>query len=161
MDISAWIEHHCFIDGTYAINDNECVDVDGSVVINTSIKITKIPIKFGAITEDFDCSENKLTSLEGGPIKVGGYFNCSHNQLTSLEGSPREIGKSFYCHNNYLTSLIGAPNKVGDTFECRNNKLTSLKGLPEEIEDFYCDDYLKDTYEYKWWVIKKFLRDQK
>ena len=40
----------------------------------------------------FLCSINKLTTLEGAPIKVGGDFNCYSNQLTSLEGAPKEVG---------------------------------------------------------------------
>lgn len=36
--------------------------------------------------------ENKqLTSLNGCPQEVGGYFWCSRNKLTSLEGGPKEL----------------------------------------------------------------------
>ena len=48
----------------------------------------------------FDCSVNKLTSLEGSPKNVLGYFICSYNKLTSLEGAPKTVGRYFYCGNN-------------------------------------------------------------
>jgi hypothetical protein len=48
----------------------------------------------------FDCSVNKLTSLEGSPKNVLGYFVCSYNKLTSLEGAPSSVGEDFICYNN-------------------------------------------------------------
>ena len=47
-----------------------------------------------------DCSVNKLTSLEGSPKNVLGYFICSYNKLTSLEGAPSSVGEDFICNNN-------------------------------------------------------------
>jgi hypothetical protein len=38
------------------------------------------------VGENFDCRNNKLTSLEGAPEVVGGSFDCRNNNLTSLEG---------------------------------------------------------------------------
>jgi hypothetical protein len=139
MDIHQWLKENCKIEGSYSIDENGYVNVNGNAIIIK--QITKIPIKFGIVTRYFDCSYNQLTSLEGGPKEVGGHFSCSFNQLTSLEG---------------------APNKVGGSFYCTGNQLTSLKGIPEKIRGkFYCDDYLKDTYEYKWWKIKRFLKEIK
>jgi len=79
--------------------------------------------------DNFDCYNNQLTSLEGAPASIGGYFICSVNHLTSLEGAPASVGGYFSCTNNYLTSLEGAPSSVGDYFNCYNNKLTSLTGI--------------------------------
>jgi len=62
-----------------------------------------------------------LTSLEGGPQTVGGWFSCSNNRLTSLEGSPQTVGRSFYCDNNRLTSLEGLPKEIGVNLWCYNN----------------------------------------
>ena len=49
-------------------------------------------------------------------------FNCSNNKLISLEGAPK-IVESFNCSGNQLTSLEGAPEKVGGYFECRFCKI--------------------------------------
>ena len=53
----------------------------------------------------FDCSANKLTSLNGAPSHVGGGFNCSYTRLTSLAGAPSHVDGYFYCSYNELTSL--------------------------------------------------------
>ena len=87
-------------------------------------------VKFGVVDGTFDCDKNRLTSLEGAPLKVGGDFYCSYNRLTSLEGAPQEVVLSFVCQNNHLTSLEGAPLKVGGSFYCGSNALTSLEGAP-------------------------------
>ena len=44
---------------------------------------------------DFDCPED-ITSLEGAPKEVDGYFYCSMNtSLTSLEGAPEKVTRDF------------------------------------------------------------------
>ena len=55
---------------------------------------------------DFYCADN-LTSLEGAPSVVNGYFSCAGNKLTSLAGAPSVVNGDFYCFNNKLTSLAG------------------------------------------------------
>ena len=79
--------------------------------------------------DDFNCSDTKITSLEGAPGSVGGNFSCYNNQLTSLEGSPSSVGGYFDCSNNQLTSIEGAPSSVCGGFSCFNNQLTSLTGI--------------------------------
>jgi hypothetical protein len=92
------------------------------------------------LSGDFLCSNNRLTSLEGSPSKVGGNFYCDKNSLTSLKGAPSEVD-NFSCSNNNLTSLKGAPSKVGGNFYCGNNSLTSLKGAPSKVgSNFYCNN---------------------
>jgi hypothetical protein len=87
-------------------------------------------VKFGESSRNFSCSFSSLTSLEGAPKKVLGYFTCAFNNLSSLEGSPREIGDDFFCASNFITSLEGAPEKIGGNFACQVNKITSLEGMP-------------------------------
>ena len=116
----------------YTINPDGTVDVDDLVDL-FSRGLTKLPLKFGRVTGNFNCNHNQLTTLEGCPKEVGGNFNCNHNQLTTLEGCPKEVGDSFYCNDNLLTTLEGSPKKVGEYFICNKNKLTTLKGCPEEV----------------------------
>jgi len=76
-------------------------------------------------------------------ITVGGHFDCSVNKLTSLNNSPKSVGESFYCDNNQLISLKGAPTYVGNNFICWGNKLTSLVGAPVSVGgDFICHNNL-------------------
>ena len=87
------------------------------------LKLTELPVILKDITvgADFDCSNNKLTSLINAPKFVGGTFYCENNKLKSLEGAPKSVGGGFYCENNKLTSLEGASTNVGGSFYCRNN----------------------------------------
>jgi len=53
--------------------------------------------KYGDLTGqtykgDINVTNMKLTTLEGAPQTVGGYFYCSNNKLTSLEGAPQKVG---------------------------------------------------------------------
>lgn len=80
----------------YTINPDLSVDVDSSVNISNK-DLTEIPIVFNKVSAYFDCSGNKLTTLEGCPRYVGKWFNCSSNQLTSLDYSPNYVGGNFIC----------------------------------------------------------------
>ena len=103
--------------------------------------LTKFPPNFVAVTGNFYCRYNQLTSLEGAPQKVGGSFYCRDNQLTSLEGAPQTVGGSFSCSYNQLTSLEGAPQTVEGAFWCDNNQLTNLEGCPQTVGgNFYCNN---------------------
>ena len=97
--------------------------------------LTKLPIRFGTVGGDFDCSYNSLTSLEGAPEKVGGYFYCGNNNLTSLVGAPKVVGGDFYCDNNKLTTLEGAPKSVGGDFQCYGNEVNFTKDDVLKVSD--------------------------
>jgi len=113
----------------YTINDDGSIDVDGNV--NLAYKgLTIIPLKFNKVTGYFSCSVNKLTSLEGCPIWVGGSFHCYANKLVNLIGCPSYVGAMFNCNDNYLTTLEGCPSYVGGYFYCLQNP-----PLPKEIMD--------------------------
>jgi len=125
------------IRGTYTINDDGSIDVEGDVDLSRK-KLTKIPFNFGKVSGNFRCYDNQLASLEGSPNNVGGNFYCSNNKLKYLEGAPTTVGGHFYCYNNKLTSLEGAPTTVGGSFYCSDNLLQSLEGAPTTVGDFYC-----------------------
>ena len=102
--------------------------IDGVVNVNGDVKLydkglTNIPIQFGIVTGNFDCSWNKLKSLKGSPIKVLRNFDCNGNKLTSLEGGPVEVGGSYYCSRNKLTSLEGGPKELGVYLDCDVNPI--------------------------------------
>ena len=128
----------------YTINKDYTVDVNGDVIIRDKHLINgKLPIKFGNVSGDFDCSScGNLTSLEGSPNKVGGDFDCYEcPNLLSLKGAPEKVGRDFDCsYCNKIKTLGGAPKEVGINFECyKCYSLKSLKGAPKEIGgDFNC-----------------------
>jgi len=78
-----------------------------------NLNLTKLPINFTEVRGNFNCSDNKLTSLVGAPTKVGMDFYCSYNELTTLEGAPKEVGRDFYCLNNPLKLTKGLPEFIG------------------------------------------------
>ena len=75
--------------------------VNGYVLLSGN-KWTEIPVwlKDVDITGNFDCSNNKLVTLENCPQKIGCTLYCQHNLLASLEGCPEYIGGDFYCYLN-------------------------------------------------------------
>ena len=93
------------INGTYEIDENGFVNVDGSVDLSGKSLTSFGDIKFGKVSGSFWCSGNKLISLEHSPKEVGGDFDCSHNKLISLEHSPKEVGGYFRCFRNPLTNF--------------------------------------------------------
>jgi len=50
----------------YTINDDNSINVDGDVNLYNK-GLTKLPLKFRNVDGFFDCSHNKITSLEGSP----------------------------------------------------------------------------------------------
>lgn len=141
----------------YTINNDDTIDVDGDVYI-VGFRITKMPFKFGKITGNFNCSDNKLTSLEGSPYYVGKYFSCYSNELENLIGSPIEVGGNFNCHDNQLTSLEGMSLEIGGDFVCRfNENLKELESISNIEGDIYCDENI-DTSKFSGYckkIIKK------
>jgi Leucine-rich repeat (LRR) protein len=112
----------------YTINPDGSIDVDGSVILSSEL-LTIIPLKFGTVTRDFDCYNNKLTSLEGSPKKVGGDFDCHNNQLTSLVGCPEVIGVDINCRNNQITDFRGVPEFFEGLFYCEGNPIEEIYKL--------------------------------
>jgi hypothetical protein len=117
---------------------------------------------------DFNCTNNKLTSLVGAPQEVGGDFCCYYNKLTSLEGAPQEVGGYFYCDSNKLTSLEGAPQEVGGNSNCDGNTISqktidlvwkTMQGKKFEYWEALC--MLKDRIpEGHWKKMSKGLEDK-
>ena len=130
----------------YTINSDGTVDIDGDVNL-FSKELTKLPLKFGNVSGYFNCIDNKLITLEGGPQSVGDGFYCNSNYLTSLEGCPISTG-SFDCSYNNLKSLEFCPQSVGGNFNCGNNKLISLEGGPQSVGGNFNfrSNQLKDLY---------------
>jgi hypothetical protein len=125
----------------YKINSDGTIDVDGAVNLDHKLgEMTKIPVKFGKVSGNFNCSRNQITTLEGSPNYVEGDFDCYNCKLITLNGGPNYVGGMFCCFKNKLTTLEGCPKYVGENFDCDISGLTSLKGIEkcEIIGDFYC-----------------------
>jgi hypothetical protein len=55
----------------WTVNSDGLIDVDGNVTISGR-RLKELPLKFGRVSGNFDCRDNKLTTLEGAPKEVGG-----------------------------------------------------------------------------------------
>jgi len=129
----------------YTINPDGSIDVDGNVYL-TELELVKFPIRFGKVTDKFNCSFNELTSLEGGPKSVGRHFFCSNNKLTSLEGLP-EIGGDLNCNSNNIIDFRGIPEFFRGDFNCYNNpieEIWNLFRLSRHQHDYRCIKWINE-----------------
>jgi hypothetical protein len=63
----------------YQIRDDESIDVNGYVDLEGELgDLKQIPLTFNEVSVYFDCKFNNLTTLEGCPKKVSGFFDCSY-----------------------------------------------------------------------------------
>jgi hypothetical protein len=104
-EISDWLK-------SVDINKYTIFDLDGQLVVDVysdvnlyNKNLTNIPVKFKAVSGNFDITNNQLTSLKGCPNVVIGHFNCRKNQLTSLEFAPEKINSWFCCDENRIVEL--------------------------------------------------------
>jgi len=130
----------------YKINSDESIDVDGCVSF-WSRSLSELPLKFNKVYGWFDCSSNRLSSLEGCPKEVNADFSCSHNLLTSLEGGPKEVNADFSCSYNLLTSFEYVPRIIRGNFGCRNNNIKSFEYFPRHIGGDIFSCYTNPIYQ--------------
>jgi hypothetical protein len=131
----------------YTTNDDLSIDVDSDVYLGDK-DLEYLPLKFNYVSGDFNCSFNKLKTLEGCPQTLEKSFFCNNNKLESLEGCPQIVNDDFDCSDNYLITLKGCPQIVGYDFHCYDNELVSLKGCPQKIGgEFKCDNNNLKTLE--------------
>ena len=131
----------------YTINSDGSIDVYGNVNLRGK-NLTKLPLKFRNVSMYFDCSNNNLKNLEGGPTHVGGDFSFAGNRLTSLEYSPYHVSHNFYCTHNNITSLEGFPTHIGGAFSCDFNPVYEIWKLffdQSKIELFNYYDIIRGT----------------
>jgi hypothetical protein len=155
--------------GSWSVGIDGRVDVDGDFNCSYEGLYDFKGVRFGRVSGDFICRNNKLDSLEGAPEEVGGDFYCrintikslvgspktiggdficSSNQIDSLDGAPETVGGDFYCSYNYLKNLVGSPREIRGVFSCTRNNLKSLVGAPEKVgSDFFCKSNSLETLE--------------
>lgn len=85
------------------------------------------------VSYDLSFSDIEITSLEGFPNHVGGYFWCSGANFTSLQHAPEKVDGNFWCVSTPITSLVGGPRRVGGDYICHNTHITSLEGVARII----------------------------
>ncbi len=134
------------INGTYQVDEDGVVNVQGDVLYDSSI--SKLGVQFGTISGNIDSpykikpKAKRLTKLAGFPRKVMGYVSVSNSKIKDLSHAPNQVGGTFYasgCPN--LTSLHGAPRWVGKDFIVHECNLTSLQGAPLTVNGVFDASY--------------------
>lgn len=123
--------------------------------VNLKKNYTEIPIHFGEIDGNFNCSMAGLTTLHGAPHTVNGDFICSYNELKSLKFGPSYIKGDLLCDHNKLEKLFDHQYThytkermlkpfhrfeivVEGDIDCSNNNLTELTKLPDTVKSLNC-----------------------
>jgi len=99
---------------TWIWNEDGSIDVIGNIGIGAVDK--KLPFKFRNVYGNFDFNAVDITTLEGSPDMVQGYFSCSRCNLKTLGHAPKTVSKSFYCYDNpgnFTTEDVLKVCKVG------------------------------------------------
>ena len=98
---------------TYSIDNRGFVNVDcGSTNLSLKIDVDKIPIKFGKVNGSVFLSGD-IKSLENSPREVTFAFNIMgcHN-ITSLEGGPEKVGRFYHCGSIPLDNITGLASPI-------------------------------------------------
>nr|WP_199001364.1 hypothetical protein [Flavobacterium sp. ASV13] len=141
------------ISGSYIINDDKSINVDGSVKFTESSSyLTELPLQFNKVSGDFNCSGLNLMTLKGAPVEVGGTFNCSYNRLASLEFAP--IHAAWFIFDNTVACLsTGNANYFDDVlviFRSNEPKIpTILHNHPEMLATIFKYQDLYQIWEDK------------
>ena len=86
------------------------------------------------------CQNNNLISLKGIQEKINGNFDCSRNKLSSLENCPKEIKDVLHCKlNPYLKNV----KEQIIQYQIKAKKYRTDEG------DFTFEDIKKEFLEYK------------
>jgi len=153
-EIKNWLDKHGV--HHYIINNDLTIDVEHNVNLSSK-ELAEIPVQFRKVKGYFDCSDNKLVSLEGSPKKAGMGFFCHKNKLISLKYCTQDTNYYFVCFDNYLSSLEFSPKMIRGNFDCSDNKLTSLEHCPKIISgNFDCSDNQITSLKYYPKVRKRF-----
>ena len=110
------------------------------------------------VGRDFNCQENKLTSLADGPENVGGNFYCTENNIYNLKGLETKIKQYLTLYYNPIGILFS--DLEGDiinsfiSFKVINGRELNIKRLKYFLHTFGLDtsihyDELKDKYTIK------------
>lgn len=97
----------------------------------SSNKLTSLDLSKNNILAGINCSDNELTSLTLPSTPDLQFLTCNDNKLTSLDVSGVPNLAMFICKNNQLSYLDVSKNTKMISFDCNNNQLSWLL-LPEE-----------------------------
>lgn len=120
--------------GHFWVDDQGLVHLTG--LLNPKPKVEfpdgRLPVKFGHVKGDLNLKNMGLTTLEGAPETVTGWFFLEGNLLTTLEHAPQQVGVLSLNFMPKLQTLHGCPQVRLTLQMSRAPNLVSLEGLPTE-----------------------------
>lgn len=132
LEIKAWLKD-MDIDN-YHIHENLTVDVHSSVDISEK-NLSYLPLQFGQVNGDFNCSMNELTSLKGSPFIVRGEAYFSENKIKSLNFLPKKVASTLDLAWNTLPNVISLLHLL--PFIKSNPSTTIFVSLNTEVKAFH------------------------
>ena len=95
--------------------------IEGSFYFN-GIGLTSLEGGPKEVDKDFVCTRSNISNLKGLPILNNvKHFDLSQNMLTTLEGAPKVVPGFFTVGYNRLTSLEDGPKKVEGLYGVKGN----------------------------------------
>lgn len=166
QEIKSWLKKMNI--QNYTINSDLTVDVKADVNICYK-NLEYIPIQFGKVAGDFNCSHNKLVSLEGSPFEVGpfefekkpynqGNFDCSYNQLENLDFTPKKIFKDMICNSNIKLNTLPSYGCDMRGFIFGEEDVELVK-IVKELRPYLAKDK-NDFYNLKMHLIQEYLEKE-
>lgn len=111
---------------------------DGKYDIHENVKIIgiweKLPIPFGTVDGNFDCSRVGLKSMLNMPSVVVGDFAAVSNKFPTIEGMPVTGGKISFNGNKLLKDFRGLPATAESDLDVSNCGVHAHYGLPRLIK---------------------------
>lgn len=150
----------------YIIHDDLKVDVKENVNISAK-NLDFIPIQFGLVHGDFNCSQNNLKSLEGSPYEVAcfepygrdtyhlGSFFCQDNQLESLAFAPKKVFRYMHCVDNAQLKDFPSFDTQVQTIVLNDNNGELIKKT-KQLRPYLAKNSL-GFYQLKFDLIKEYL----
>lgn len=138
---------------TYSIDDRGFVNVDcGNSILSLKIDVCKIPIKFGKVNGSVFLSGD-IKSLENSPREVTFAFNIMGcYNITSLEGGPEKVGHYYHCGSIPLDNIIGLASPIDENYTL---SISSTFGTIHEVLKLF----LTPKIEHGKFIIDKYTED--
>ena len=89
-------------------------------------KLTSLDVSKNTMLKELLCSDNQITALDVSKNTALEILDCGYNQLTSLDVSMNTAMKKLICDKNQINALDISKNTLLTGLFCRNNQLTKL-----------------------------------
>jgi len=119
---------------SFKVRPDGRIDVNGDVNLSSKHideRFMILPIKFGTVKGNFKAANCNIAQMAGFPERVEGDFDISNNKITSLEDGPVHVTGNYIARkNDALTVLTGWPLFIGGNADFESCGIASMRGIP-------------------------------